>query len=409
MSHAFKLTNDTILLSVESPGGIYNAAQLKLIATLCDGKTGIVRVTEDQRISIAVKPELVNELSDQLATVGLGIRHYQSGLHGATSCIGSLCPDAEQDALSSAMDLNDVLTSTEVTSKLKIGINGCAKCCVPCHTLDLSIVGDSSGYRLCIGGKNSQLPEFANYVAEGIPASELPTRVKSVIDTYNELANDVEESLQDVIDRVGAGPFITVLSPYSQDAAGGSESQDEFGSNVLESSEDSSTNDVVSNDDDGVLFESPMDESVENNEAIQSMEPEADGSHHDLDHQDESPLSDFDSSVASDIDPKMAKSDNFEFISDEISILSSDEQTPEVKVENDSFHSEDDQEFSSTHEAEDLSLQAQGGAPKQALLQEATLIESYSSNPSSISAEAESLELDEIGSMEAENLDSDQS
>lgn len=219
MSTAFKLRNGTILLSTEAPGGIYNAAQLKKIASLCEGEIAIVKATEDQRLALCVKPEQANAIANELKSIGLGIRHYQDGLHHPTSCIGELCPDHEQDALGSALDISQQLDAIKLASPLKIGINGCARCCVPCHTLDISVVGDASGYRMHLGGKNSQLPEMASFMAEGIPPTELPGLILKVIALYQQYA-EPSESLQEVIERVGSTEFIAILAPYSQDAAG---------------------------------------------------------------------------------------------------------------------------------------------------------------------------------------------
>lgn len=222
MTTAFKLSNGTILLSTEAPGGIYNAAQLKKIASLCEGDSVIVKATEDQRLALSVKPEMAAAIAEQLQSIGLGVRHYQDGLHHPTSCIGELCPDHEQDALGTALDISEVLNELTLETPLKIGINGCAKCCIPCHTLDISIIGDASGYRVNLGGKNSQLPEMASFMAEGVPPQELPKLIKTIVELYKSQA-DASESLQEVIERVGATEYIKALSPYSQDAAGESD------------------------------------------------------------------------------------------------------------------------------------------------------------------------------------------
>ncbi|MCX6125109.1 MAG: hypothetical protein NTV34_10245, partial [Proteobacteria bacterium] len=218
MSTAFKLRNGTILLTTEAPGGIYNAAQLKKIASLCESESAIVKATEDHRLALCVKPEMAGGISEQLKAIGLGVRHYQDGLHQPISCIGELCPENEQDALGSALDLSQVLNQVTLASPLKIGINGCAKCCVPCHTLDISIVGDLSGYRISLGGKSSQLPELAIFMAEGVPPNELPGLIQSVVELYKAQAEE-GESLQSVLDRIGTADFIRALAPYSQDAA----------------------------------------------------------------------------------------------------------------------------------------------------------------------------------------------
>jgi hypothetical protein len=222
MGHSFKLKNGSILLSTEAPGGIYNASQLKKIASLCDGEAVVVKATEDQRLALLVQPAMASTVAEELKSIGLGIRHYQDGLHQPVSCVGEMCEDHEQDALGSALDISAEIEGLMLTSPLKIGINGCAKCCVPCHTLDISIVGDTSGYRISLGGKNSQLPEIASFVADGVPPEEMPRLIRSIIDIYKQEAV-ANETLQEVIERDGPGKFIQALAPWSQDAAGGAD------------------------------------------------------------------------------------------------------------------------------------------------------------------------------------------
>ena len=219
MSNTFRLRNGRILISTEAPGGIYNASQLKKIASLCDGDSVMVKATEDQRLALIVDPEKANSVASELKSMGLGVRHYQDGLHQPVSCIGEMCEYHEQDALGSALDISAALDGIKLTSPLKIGINGCAKCCVPCHTLDVSVVGDSTGYRVSLGGKNSQLPEIASFLAEGVPPTEIPRLITAIVEIYRDKAHE-NETLQELIDRDGAGAFIKALAPWSQDAAG---------------------------------------------------------------------------------------------------------------------------------------------------------------------------------------------
>lgn len=231
MGKAFNLKNGTILLVTEAPGGLYNAAQLKKIATICDNNMAIVKATEDQRLALFVKEGDAAKIAGELKAIGLGIRHYQDGLHQPTACIGELCPDHDQDALGSAMALTKELADIQLKSPLKIGINGCASCCVPCHTLDISVVGDAGGYRIAMGGKNSALPEMASFMADNVPAEALAPLLKKVVALYQAQASD-GETLQELMDRTGAGAFIGALAPYSQDASATSE--DPFAGTELE-------------------------------------------------------------------------------------------------------------------------------------------------------------------------------
>ena len=48
-------------------------------------------------------------------------------------------------------------------------MNSNYECAAPCHTLDISIVGEASGYRIALGGK-TQFPELATFIAEGVPS-----------------------------------------------------------------------------------------------------------------------------------------------------------------------------------------------------------------------------------------------
>ena len=220
MGAAFKLRNGSLLITTEAPGGIYNSDQLKKIASLADEDSAIVKVTEDQRLALFVGEDKAEGIVAELKAIGLGVRHYQDGLHQPTTCIGELCPEYQQDALGSALKITEEMSRLSTDNPLKIGINGCAQCCVPCHTLDISIVGDEHGYRISMGGKNSQIPEMATFMAEGVPEAKLPTMIHNIVQLYKDSAEE-GESLQDVMDRVGISKFAEVLAPYSQDAAGG--------------------------------------------------------------------------------------------------------------------------------------------------------------------------------------------
>lgn len=221
MSQPFHLKNGTLLLSTEAAGGMYNASQLERITAICESSGAVIKVTEDQRLALIVKETELEKITPQLEDVGLGFRHYQSGLHQPVSCIGAMCPQAKQDALGTAMQLTETLSSIDMPTGIKIGLNGCGNCCVPTHTLDFSIIGDDDGYRISIGGKASVLPELANYIAEGVPATELPNLIAKALAVFKKDA-EPDETLQAMVERIGSTGLVEAFAPYSQDAMGGS-------------------------------------------------------------------------------------------------------------------------------------------------------------------------------------------
>jgi hypothetical protein len=203
----------------EVPGGLYNSAHLKKLATISEQHSVIMKATEDQRIVMFVVPEQVESISRELISGGLAVRDYQDGIHQPVACVGALCPESKQDALKASLDITEALAGIEAVAALKIGINGCAACCVPCHTLDIAIVGQEEGYRISLGGKQMIVPELASFAAEGVPAGELVDKVRAIVDTWKEHGQPGER-MQAVVERVGMAPFIKALAPYSLDAAG---------------------------------------------------------------------------------------------------------------------------------------------------------------------------------------------
>lgn len=219
MGTPFKLKNGSVALMAEVPGGLYNSAHLKKLATISEQHSVIMKATEDQRIVMFVVPEQVESISRELISGGLAVRDYQDGIHQPVACVGALCPESKQDALKASLDITEALAGIEAVAALKIGINGCAACCVPCHTLDIAIVGQEEGYRISLGGKQMIVPELASFAAEGVPAGELVDKVRAIVDTWKEHGQPGER-MQAVVERVGMAPFIKALAPYSLDAAG---------------------------------------------------------------------------------------------------------------------------------------------------------------------------------------------
>jgi dissimilatory sulfite reductase (desulfoviridin) alpha/beta subunit len=279
MGSAFKLTNGSILISTEAPGGLYNAAQLKKIAALCDSDAAVVRATEDQRIALFVHEDQATNVVKELRSVGLGVRNYQEGLHQPISCVGVLCSEHKQDALSAAMEISESLGGEELSTPLKIGINGCGKCCVATHTLDVSLVGEENGYKVGIGGKNAQIPEMASLLAEGVPGAELPALMTKLITAFRNNA-EPGERLQETIERVGTSSFVEAFAPYSQDAAvdnpfAGNETADDAAAPAAPVEEDVATGDESMELETDTVAEEATSELTEDVSLEETVTPEA--------------------------------------------------------------------------------------------------------------------------------------
>ena len=272
MGTPFKLKNGSVALSVEVPGGLYNSAHLKKLAALSEQHSMIIKATEDQRLALFVVPELVDTIAKELASGGLAVRDYQDGVHQPVACLGALCPESKQDALKASLDITEALAGMEGPAPLKVGINGCAACCVPCHTLDIAIVGSEDGYRISLGGKQMVVPELASFAGEAIPADELVDKVKAVVDVWKENAQPGER-MQAVIERAGMAPFIKALAPYSGDAGGDADQVlDAVPATIAEPSSETAQPAIDSAPDEALMSES---ESSLESTMLASMDAEA--------------------------------------------------------------------------------------------------------------------------------------
>lgn len=220
MSTEFKMKNGSILLVAEAPGGIYNTDQLKAITDASVEFNSTIKVTEEQRLCLFVAADKVSEVSEKLSPAGIQTRPYQTDLAQPVSCIGGLCPHAQQDALDTALRVSEAFPSDSGLPSMSVGLNGCAQTCVPTHTLDISVMGEENGYKVSIGGKNTFLPEVASFLAEGVPASELPDLLSKTFTLFRDNRQE-NETLFDVVERIGSSQFIEIFAPYSQDAAEG--------------------------------------------------------------------------------------------------------------------------------------------------------------------------------------------
>ena len=157
MTSQQNIKNGKQIICAEVAGGIYTSEQLQLISQLATNDI-VVRATEDQRLALIVDAEETSAVITKLEEVGISYRYYNQGLHQPVCDFGDLLEGTDQDALSDAIDLTNALSDINLENPLKIGMNSSFECHAPCHTLDISIVGEMGGYRLSLGGKKCSIP-----------------------------------------------------------------------------------------------------------------------------------------------------------------------------------------------------------------------------------------------------------
>ena len=208
-SGQFELKNGNLFVLAEAAGGVYNGSQLRLICDVADDVSVFLKVTEDQRIGFMVPKEKLLELHAKLSKSGILLKHYRNhSILSPKACLGELCSKCEQDALGDAIEISPMLNEKfkESFQALNIGMNGCATACVASATDDIHVIGEKGGYRLFIGGRISDKPKLAEYVAEGIPRPKIGEAMSIMLDTYSQNKQE-NESLADVVARIGLNTF----------------------------------------------------------------------------------------------------------------------------------------------------------------------------------------------------------
>lgn len=228
----FKLKDGSLAISLETFAGMYHADQLSFIAKFCEDHSVASKITEDQRIVVFVKKEDLASLSDQAAALGMSLRSYQKGLHQPISCLGEFCPHHKQNVLQDSLRISEEFAKISIKSTpLRIGINGCERCCVPTQHLDISLMGTEDGYTLFLGGQSKHLAEAAQLAAEMIPGEKLAILLPKLISAYQSksqatesgLPEGEEQSFREVLERDGFSEYLKILAPYSQNAPGASD------------------------------------------------------------------------------------------------------------------------------------------------------------------------------------------
>jgi precorrin-3B C17-methyltransferase len=183
----------------------FSPEQLKLIGEVT-GPGGRVEMNSFMQLIIYTLAVDTIEGQKRLREAGLGV--YPVGpvvknLHTCTFCMGERI-----DGLPDAQVLDQVVAGTPVPFPVRIGFSGCASNCGEALVRDVGIVRmGETGYDLYVGGKPGGLqPQFAQRIAEAVPAAKLPGAVRAILAQYRGAAKG-KERLWKNVNRLGVQAY----------------------------------------------------------------------------------------------------------------------------------------------------------------------------------------------------------
>jgi uncharacterized protein YjbI with pentapeptide repeats len=220
VAQEFLLKNESYFLLAEAVGGVYNADQLKVIASISESESAFIKVTEDHAVGLMVARDMLPAVQESLRQAGLIPRLFRGpGKPMPRACLGELCPHCEQDALGDSITLSNELAEAfpNGAPPLRIALNGCHQNCLASGTDDIHLVGEAEGYKLSIGGKGAELPQLGQFLDDNIEPAALGGALATIIQTFLDNRAD-QESLHDFIERCGTSVFSQSEAPEAPEA-----------------------------------------------------------------------------------------------------------------------------------------------------------------------------------------------
>ncbi|AGL03340.1 nitrite and sulphite reductase 4Fe-4S region [Desulfoscipio gibsoniae] len=205
MEGIVKQTNGAVAVIPATPGGLVNGEQLLKIAQLVNEGAGLAKFTTGEHIVILTAEDKVDQVRQELASVGLGIAPVGPVVRNVKTCPGGLCEFALQEALNDGLSIDKKFSGQDMPNAVKIAFSGCPRNCMEARCSDIGFVGTKNGYKLYIGGKggNQILGELLD---KDITSEELINYTEHIITVYKNNANP-KERLASVINRIGIEQF----------------------------------------------------------------------------------------------------------------------------------------------------------------------------------------------------------
>ncbi len=206
-AYGVRQTNGSYAVIVNSPGGLFNAAQLKAVSEITAKGFGVAKLTHAQRIILLIKPEQLEEVEEILKKADLrkGVLHH--GVRNIRACSGALCKwSVNNDAIGLSLEIDKQLYGFPANFDVKLAISDCSRNCSESYCADIGFIGIDGNYRVVVGGRGAGVPFRALELIPKLDKKKVVPFAMKFIDWYK--ANAMEkERICKTLQRLGTDIF----------------------------------------------------------------------------------------------------------------------------------------------------------------------------------------------------------
>ena len=200
-----KQRNGAMATLVNCPGGLLTAEQMAKLTELASRGHGLVKLTHAQRIILLLRPEQIESVRDELASVGLRIGVLHTGVRNIRGCCGALCQFSQGlDGLGLSLEIDKALYGRPMKFDVKIAVSDCPRNCMESYCVDIGLVARGDSYAVHVGGVASSAHMKGLKLTDGVKPDEAVAFISRILDWYDVQAMKGER-LYKTLDRVGAG------------------------------------------------------------------------------------------------------------------------------------------------------------------------------------------------------------
>lgn len=200
-------TNDHVLANIQRdgtysvvprvPGGEITPDKLIVLGEVARDYGLYTKITGGQRVDLfGATIDQLPAIWQRLIDAGFESGHaYGKALRTVKSCVGSTwCRYGVQDAVATAIEIENRYRGLRSPHKLKSAVSGCARECAEAQSKDFGIIATERGYNLYVCGNGGMRPQHAALFAEDLSTEELLTTLDRFLMFYIRTADRLERT-----------------------------------------------------------------------------------------------------------------------------------------------------------------------------------------------------------------------